>query len=114
MFPSPCGDYGSYQLKSLYEGDEDTLFPSPCGDYGSYRATVKGKEDTNVIFPSPCGDYGSYHGEQNRLPDDTKVFFPSPCGDYGSYRFKELHDFFFEGFVFRPLAGIMVLISIPS
>ena len=36
------------------------LFPSPCGDYGSYQ----GKEDTNVIcgdwFPSPCGDYGSY------------------------------------------------------
>ena len=38
LFPSPCGDYGSYQLgddEFFYEYDGQ--FPSPCGDYGSYH-----------------------------------------------------------------------------
>ena len=38
MFPSPCGDYGSY-LDRLKEITDDWFdkFPSPCGDYGSYQ-----------------------------------------------------------------------------
>ena len=37
MFPSPCGDYGSYHLESGPVDDFYTVFPSPCGDYGSYQ-----------------------------------------------------------------------------
>ena len=39
MFPSPCGDYGSYQDGTKHYYSEVTAdFPSPYGDYGSYRA----------------------------------------------------------------------------
>ena len=62
-------------------------FPSPYGDYGSYQYRVLDEYiDSWYGFPSPCGDYGSYH-----IPYDLqRVYvaeeFPSPCGDYGSYR----------------------------
>ena len=37
------------------------VFPSPCGDYGSYHvATALGYSNPSNAFPSPCGDYGSY------------------------------------------------------
>ena len=37
MFPSPYGDYGSYQLRESVYGDSLITFPSPYGDYGSYQ-----------------------------------------------------------------------------
>ena len=38
MFPSPCGDYGSYLIQILHSMNSlIKWFPSPCGDYGSYR-----------------------------------------------------------------------------
>ena len=41
--------------------------------------------------------------------------FPSPCGDYGSYLKKALLGKAVADFKgFRPLAGIMVLIRIPT
>ena len=49
-----------------YVSDE---FPSPCGDYGSYQ-----QEPTRTytallfMFPSPCGDYGSYLAETENEP----------------------------------------------
>ena len=37
-------------------------FPSPCGDYGSYQKNKLGSMEKAISqFPSPCGDYGSYH-----------------------------------------------------
>ena len=36
-------------------------FPSPCGDYGSYQELLKQFKEHKKKFPSPCGDYGSYH-----------------------------------------------------
>ena len=36
-------------------------FPSPCGDYGSYQGISPLTVPWLVKFPSPCGDYGSYH-----------------------------------------------------
>ena len=38
LLPSPCGDYGSYQLNTNREKPLFPLrkLPSPCGDYGSY------------------------------------------------------------------------------
>ena len=42
VFPSPCGDCGSYQiLRGSYPNDAWKLFPSPCGDCGSYRESEK-------------------------------------------------------------------------
>ncbi len=40
--------------------DMDTVFPSPCGDYGSYLHGVVSRSQRTYPFPSPCGDYGSY------------------------------------------------------
>ena len=34
-------------------------FPSPCGDYGSYQMMPTSRI-LRIMFPSPCGDYGSY------------------------------------------------------
>ena len=136
-FPSPCGDYGSYRrpfpshrkrrqiyisvpLRGLWflstllrckKTYGEKLFPSPCGDYGSHQ-----QEPTRTytallfMFPSPCGDYGSY-----QLGDDEFFYeydgFPSPCGDYGSYRLPAFRTSSNDWFNFRPLAGIMVLIT---
>ena len=36
------------------------LFPSPYGDYGSYQMTREEAIRIYVEFPSPYGDYGSY------------------------------------------------------
>ena len=110
-FPSPCGDYGSYQkmgYKAVAVHDE---FPSPCGDYGSYRRPLRPHQKANKeIFPSPCGDYGSYLNRSVRADESRVASFPSPCGDYGSYpdgRGRIQHPCTRN---FRPLAGIMVLI----
>ena len=41
------------------------LFPSPCGDYGSYpKARPRSSTNRAYTFPSPCGDYGSYRIEE--------------------------------------------------
>ena len=111
VFPSPCGDYGSYHPFCAWQTFSFVvMFPSPCGDYGSYQYFWKQdqqkKEEgfrplagimvliasTNKLyildyikFPSPCGDYGSYPFLS--IWDSSKKHrkFPSPCGDYGSY-----------------------------
>ena len=41
MFPSPCGDYGSYLLACLIGRQVASLCPSPCGDYGSYHPSTR-------------------------------------------------------------------------
>ena len=87
------------------------LFPSPCGDYGSYQRLPGAKwVSGRGMFPSPCGDYGSYpRGRRMKCCLCHKVF-PSPCGDYGSYRRVAKADTTSRRLSFRPLAGIMVLI----
>ena len=85
------------------------VFPSPCGDYGSYLAPSRLTRPLFGAFPSPCGDYGSYRLEVWEVGDDGTYTFPSPCGDYGSYRrHSNIQTTFSRSF--RPLAGIMVLI----
>ena len=43
VFPSPCGDYGSYHGGGNVDKTKDPCkFPSPCGDYGSYLAARAG------------------------------------------------------------------------
>ena len=36
------------------------MFPSPYGDYGSYQEVKRELERRLASFPSPYGDYGSY------------------------------------------------------
>ena len=63
LFPSPYGDYGSYQNYN-YQGWNEVFswFPSPYGDYGSYRLRQIVRDlRPQIRFPSPYGDYGSYH-----------------------------------------------------
>ena len=137
LFPSPCGDYGSYlfapgnrchrhsevvsvPLRGLWFLSFcgrmsvifiPTAFPSPCGDYGSYRNSTNSGSSTGWgRFPSPCGDYGSYQDEVFTKVQVDFGQFPSPCGDYGSYRHGTRSYCSFKLESFRPLAGIMVLI----
>ena len=138
LFPSPCGDYGSYlfapgnrchrhsevvsvPLRGLWFLSFcgrmsvifiPTAFPSPCGDYGSYRNSTNSGSSTGWgRFPSPCGDYGSYQDEVFTKVQVDFGQFPSPCGDYGSYRHGTRSYCSFKLESFRPLAGIMVLIK---
>ena len=86
LFPSPCGDYGSYQLRPPPEhaGEHvvsvplrglwflsSALFPySWPEDRASFRPLagimvlisqdVDNDKNKYTPFPSPCGDYGSY------------------------------------------------------
>ena len=39
-FPSPYGDYGSYQALQVLTKSHLKKFPSPYGDYGSYLKTL--------------------------------------------------------------------------
>ena len=57
------------------------LFPSPCGDYGSYPAvTIQGMFIRQMKFPSPCGDYGSYQGREKMTPREFRERFRPLAG----------------------------------
>ena len=70
--------------------------------------------DNDFKFPSPCGDYGSYQKEAIRYHIEHMDEFPSPCGDYGSYQGKHAIRLRYRRKSFRPLAGIMVLITLTT
>ena len=74
------------ETKGMSPNSSYFMFPSPCGDYGSYRQTIcRMENDGRLKFPSPCGDYGSYHTLYRKILKAKILKFPSPCGDYGSY-----------------------------
>ena len=118
VFPSPCGDYGSYHEVAPWEADEEqSEFPSPCGDYGSYLwITSKWMAITPSSF-RPLAGIMVLIKQKNRAKkshllkvsvplrglwflslgfDSNAPFpfemFPSPCGDYGSYLIQILHS----------------------
>ena len=102
---------GLWFLSVQSDNDEmkEAVFPSPCGDYGSYLNSGTKVYPTESRFPSPYGDCGSYR--YILLPEmwRNRKRFPSPYGDCGSYpnmtaRFGEIMP------CFRPLTGIVVLI----
>ena len=85
------------------------LFPSPCGDYGSYLRTLHGLYLKEKSFRPLAGIMVLIIGlwlYESLCGLDT---FPSPCGDYGSYLACSL-VIVIVNYRFRPLAGIMVLI----
>ena len=88
------------------------MFPSPCGDYGSYHKI--GKQwflyAKYQAFPSPCGDYGSYL-ENETVEYVSDLFRFRPLAGIMVLIAKALNQKLHELRVsFRPLAGIMVLI----
>ena len=112
LFPSPCGDYGSYHFRCyITTGMILSLFPSPCGDYGSYQHTSRDDRTltTSVSVPLRGLWFLSKGGVGRCIKVGPKSFrplagimvliilgrychcqrreesFPSPCGDYGSY-----------------------------
>ena len=136
-FPSPCGDYGSYHLRTASEpGRPDEVSVPLRGLWFLSAVSLHDEHGTSYIvvsvplrglwflsiirvhfcnayvdlFPSPCGDYGSYPTTPRSIRPPTMTGrFPSPCGDYGSYRQQGEH-LIGLWLCFRPLAGIMVLI----
>ena len=112
MFPSPCGDYGSYlnrilisyvvplykvsvPLRGLWflsTGIMTTITETMTSVSVPLRGLwflstekVKTKVLIDPLFPSPCGDYGSYRDGDSEDTFCRLLKFPSPCGDYGSY-----------------------------
>ena len=138
MFPSPCGDYGSYPKRSCVESWElNNRFPSPCGDYGSYltQRELSSKVGVSVSVPlrglwflskrlfGNCaatlavsvplrGLWFLSHMNGCDGCFEDQQWFPSPCGDYGSYLDEDENEDEYRLVCFRPLAGIMVLISV--
>ena len=112
VFPSPCGDYGSYHEVAPWEADEEqSEFPSPCGDYGSYRPTLTEKAGNALLgFRPLAGIMVLIFGKSMRAPrQGGAVSVPLRGLWFLSVRIARL--FFTSVLCFRPLAGIMVLIT---
>ena len=73
------------ELKPKADYTDRILNPSPCGDYGSYELAYEESSVDAARNPSPCGDYGSYHKRHLLYLYSKTNVNPSPCGDYGSY-----------------------------
>ena len=115
-FPSPYGDYGSYQRKLFKRmASAVALFPSPYGDYGSYQYCPYG---INVSYDSMVSVplRGLWFLSKWVRQHFTTIYsaFPSPYGDYGSYRQRWWKHDTVCRICFRPLTGIMVLIVKPT
>ena len=99
-------DAGNRTLTTEYD-----MFPSPCGDYGSYHSRPSNRFVFNTIrFRPLAGIMVLIKGANNMTDEEKKIKFPSPCGDYGSYHNSDLYRGMIIPTCFRPLTGIMVLI----
>ena len=86
-------------------------FPSPYGDYGSYqRMNKKSKKKLNSLVSVPLRGLWFLSSCTGRNFIRRPRPFPSPYGDYGSYQLMFPMQVWVETLSFRPLTGIMVLI----
>ena len=93
MFPSPCGDYGSYPFRLLcclkplvhsfrplagimvlINSTVTSIFTNMTASFrplAGIMVLINFEQVSNVLggktFPSPCGDYGSYHARKYAL-----------------------------------------------
>ena len=112
-FPSPYGDYGSYQIKPM-----KSFIKLVSGSFRPLTGImVLIKKKLLSIALTPCTSFRPLTGimvliEVSRK-DILKVFrqFPSPYGDYGSYHGTCSGLQHYSCLRFRPLTGIMVLIK---
>ena len=107
-FPSPCGDYGSYQLHDYGNCSKDFHFRPLAGIMVLIYIENNSIIYNNVINFRPLAGIMVLINYE-RINKVLESAFPSPCGDYGSYRARKT-PMSFAVTDFRPLAGIMVLI----
>ena len=134
MFPSPCGDYGSYPFRLLcclkplvhsfrplagimvlINSTVTSIFTNMTASFrplAGIMVLINFEQVSNVLggktFPSPCGDYGSYHAfsiEGRKCISMVSV----PLRGLWFLSKKQKRKMLFKR-RFRPLAGIMVLI----
>ena len=87
-------------------------FPSPYGDYGSYQYRVLDEYiDSWYGFPSPYGDYGSYLYRPVQKARGCKKCFRPLTGIMVLIKMMTLEQQLELEKSFRPLTGIRVLIS---
>ena len=112
LFPSPCGDYGSYLVRDggtymatsrggfrplagimvlINEMLEGKTFPCPVSvplrGLWFLSAHVAGRQNLdNFSFRPLAGIMVLIAIKKVRLCVKSSMSFPSPCGDYGSYR----------------------------
>ena len=113
-FPSPCGDYGSYQPEGgkHYEKIRN-LFPSPCGDYGSYRDKPTLKKRGYLLVSVPLrGLWFLSYGRFDNMTRDEYVSVPLRGLWFLSARkkYKKVYD---DEKVSVPLRGLWFL-SLPT
>ena len=109
MFPSPCGDYGSYRNQQEQQHWSARRFPSPCGDYGSYRGTKINAFIVEVSVPLR----GLWFLSNTDFSSNRKVRVVSVPLRGLWFLSVGKHDLLRRlSICFRPLAGIMVLIVI--
>ena len=84
------------------------MFPSPCGDYGSYRYVLANDEIGQNIVSVPLRGLW-FLSQRDKLIKRRSALFPSPCGDYGSYLESQLWNEDFKPNVSVPLRGLWFL-----
>ena len=109
-FPSPCGDYGSYPLKSMWYiscGKKKGFRPLAGIMVLIFRWTSLNLKCSTSFRPLAGIMVLIVHRRAARKWLLEK--FPSPCGDYGSYRTASRHYWLYDGTVSVPLRGLWFL-----
>ena len=65
------------------------MFPSPCGDYGSYQREIGGYKYKLQPSFRPLAGIMVLINVKGIIGHMVKDMFPSPCGDYGSYLYLD-------------------------
>ena len=112
LFPSPCGDYGSYRERKIKYFEEYGRFRPLAGIMVLIPMTC------NVIwlrqalaFPSPCGDYGSYLPMVNDV-DEKKVSVSVPLRGLWFLSMLAMAKKYLAEHVSVPLRGLWFLSSL--
>ena len=86
-FPSPCGDYGSYQnIMTMLKKTTYTVSVPLRGLWFLSYYSVDINDDEIADVSVPLRGLWFLSDSQGFTPICVQKKFPSPCGDYGSYR----------------------------
>ena len=113
LFPSPCGDYGSYLVlfQRLWEYSKFAVSVPLRGLWFLSTLILKRNQKGQCLFPSPCGDYGSYLKHFKKKCYISKRVSVPLRGLWFLSGYIANAETMTDAESFRPLAGIMVLIS---
>ena len=88
------------------------MFPSPCGDYGSYQTCTTCQRTCKKSSFRPLAGIMVLIGQAVLLLGDSWNGFRPLAGIMVLIPWPDLDDLVYADEGFRPLAGIMVLISL--